>query len=83
MLKKLMLALPVVAMMSGAALGADDYPDRSIRFIIGFGAGGNADTVARIVAEPMTQDLGQPVVVESKPGAGGNVASDFVSKSDP
>tara|TARA_R110000751_G_scaffold107645_10_gene204112 strand:- start:1183 stop:2145 length:963 start_codon:yes stop_codon:yes gene_type:complete len=83
MLKKLMLALPVVAMMSGAALGADDYPDRSIRFIIGFGAGGNADTVARIVAEPMSKDLGQPVVVESKPGAGGNVASDFVSKSDP
>lgn len=83
MLKKLMLALPVVTMMSGAALAADTFPDRSIRFIIGFGAGGNADTVARLLAEPMTQDLGQPVVVESKPGAGGNVASDFVSKSDP
>lgn len=83
MLKKLMLALPVVAMMSGAAFAADTYPDRSIRFIIGFGAGGNADTVARLLAEPMTKDLGQPVVVESKPGAGGNVASDFVSKSDP
>ncbi|MEJ8476127.1 Bug family tripartite tricarboxylate transporter substrate binding protein [Roseibium algae] len=83
MLKKLMLALPVVTLMSGAAMAGDDYPDRSIRFIIGFGAGGNADTVARILAEPMTQDLGQPVVVESKPGAGGNVASDFVSKSDP
>lgn len=83
MLKKLMLALPVVAMLSGAAFAADTYPDRSIRFIIGFGAGGNADTVARLLAEPMTKDLGQPVVVESKPGAGGNVASDFVSKSDP
>ncbi|MEP3047263.1 MAG: tripartite tricarboxylate transporter substrate binding protein [Roseibium sp.] len=83
MLKKLMRALPVVAMMSGTALAADEYPDRSIRFMIGFGAGGNADTVARLLAEPMTKDLGQPVVVESKPGAGGNVASDFVSKSDP
>lgn len=83
MLKKLILALPVVAMMSGVALAAETYPDRPIRFIIGFGAGGNADTVARLLAEPMTKDLGQPVVVESKPGAGGNVASDFVSKSDP
>ncbi len=83
MLKKLMLALPVVAMMSGTAFAADAYPERSIRFIIGFGAGGNADTVARLLAEPMSKDLGQPVVVESKPGAGGNVASDFVSKSDP
>jgi tripartite-type tricarboxylate transporter receptor subunit TctC len=83
MLKKLFMALPVAAMISGSAMAADNYPDRSIRFIIGFGAGGNADTVARLVAEPMSKDLGQPVVVESKPGAGGNVASDFVSKSDP
>ena len=83
MFKKLILAIPIAAMMSSAAFAAEDYPSRAIRFIIGFGAGGNADTVARIVAEPMTKDLGQPVVVESKPGAGGNVASDFVSKSDP
>ncbi|QKV20166.1 Bug family tripartite tricarboxylate transporter substrate binding protein [Oricola thermophila] len=82
MLKKLLLALSVVGLAAGTAQ-ADDYPSRSIRFIIGFGAGGNADTVARILAEPMTKSLGQPVVVESKPGAGGNVASDFVSKSDP
>jgi len=83
MFKKIVMAAPILAMMAGTAFAQDDYPSRSIRFIIGFGAGGNADTVARIIGEDMTKTLGQPVVVESKPGAGGNVASDFVSKSDP
>ncbi|MBS3848825.1 tripartite tricarboxylate transporter substrate binding protein [Devosia sp. BSSL-BM10] len=83
MFKKLVMAAPILAMMAGTAFAQDDYPSRSIRFIIGFGAGGNADTVARIIGEDMSKTLGQPVVVESKPGAGGNVASDFVSKAEP
>src|SRR5947209_1465302 len=49
----------------------------------GFAAGGNADIVARIVASEMSQGLGQQVVVEAKPGAGGNIASAFVAKSRP
>lgn len=82
MFKTLMMALPAMAIMAGAA-AAEDYPTRSIRLVHGFAAGGNADTVARILADEMTRGLGQPVVVEAKPGAGGNVGSDYVSKADP
>ncbi len=82
MFKTLMMALPAMAIMAGTA-AAEDYPTRSIRLVHGFAAGGNADTVARILADEMTRGLGQPVVVEAKPGAGGNVGSDYVSKADP
>lgn len=82
MFKTLMMALPAMAIMAGAA-AAEDYPTRSIRLVHGFAAGGNADTVARILADEMSRGLGQPVVVEPKPGAGGNVGSDYVSKADP
>ncbi|RPE62947.1 tripartite-type tricarboxylate transporter receptor subunit TctC [Pacificibacter maritimus] len=79
---KLRIALPILAALAAPVFAAD-YPEKTIRLYHGFGPGGNADTVARIVAEEMSQGLGQPVVVESKPGAGGTVASDFISKADP
>jgi len=78
-----MIAAPLIATLAGASWAADDYPNRSIRLVHGFGAGGNADTVSRIIADEMSRGLGQPVVVESKPGGGGTVGSDYVSKSDP
>lgn len=62
---------------------AQNYPNRPITLIHGFGAGGNADVIARIVASGMTERLGQPVVVEPRTGAGGNVAADRVAKSAP
>lgn len=82
MFRKFIATLPLVALLA-APLHASGYPEKSVRIVHGFGPGGNADTVARIVAEEMSKGLGQPVVVESKPGAGGTVASDFVSKADP
>lgn len=82
MLKKLIMMLPAAAMTVGVAM-AEDYPTRSISLVHGFAAGGNADVVARIVANEMSRGFGKPVVVEAKPGAGGNVASGYVSKSDP
>jgi len=60
---------------------AQAYPDKPIRVLHGFAAGGNADTVARIVATEMAKHLGQPLVVEPKPGAGGTLAADAVAKS--
>jgi tripartite-type tricarboxylate transporter receptor subunit TctC len=69
-----------------AAMGApaqDGYPNRSILLVQGFGAGGNGDTIARIVAEPLPTRLGQPVVVEGRTGAGGNNASAFVARAAP
>ena len=82
MFKKLLIALPLAAALALPA-AAQEFPDRALRIVHGFGAGGNADTVSRIMAEEMSKILGQPVVVESRPGAGGTVASGYVSKEDP
>jgi tripartite-type tricarboxylate transporter receptor subunit TctC len=82
MFRKLLTALPLAAALALPA-GAQEFPDRALRIVHGFGAGGNADTVSRIMAEEMSKTLGQPVVVESRPGAGGTVASGYVSKEDP
>jgi tripartite-type tricarboxylate transporter receptor subunit TctC len=60
---------------------ADDYPSRPLKMIQGFPAGGNADNVARVLAQEMSKGLGQPVVVESKPGAGGTVGAALVAKA--
>jgi tripartite-type tricarboxylate transporter receptor subunit TctC len=57
------------------------YPDHPITLIHGFGAGGNSDTISRTIGEPLSQRLGQPVIVEARAGAGGNIASDRIAKS--
>ncbi len=59
------------------------FPSRPIQLIHGFGAGGNADVVARLVAQKLQESLRQPVVVEIKSGAGGSIASNFVAKAVP
>src|SRR5262245_53787228 len=61
------------AVVPGRARAAG-WPDHPITLEHGFGAGGNADVIARVVAEQFSQRLGQPVVVEPKPGAGGRIA---------
>src|SRR4051794_11420189 len=60
-----------------------EYPERTIRLIHGFAAGGPADSVSRIVAEALSGQLKEPVVVEPKPGAGGNIGADAVAKAAP
>jgi tripartite-type tricarboxylate transporter receptor subunit TctC len=60
---------------------AQDWPKQPIRIVVGFGAGGGTDIAARIVAEPLSKMLGQPVVVENRPGGGGNTAAEAVAKS--
>jgi tripartite-type tricarboxylate transporter receptor subunit TctC len=62
---------------------AQSYPDRPVRVLHGFAAGGNADAVARLVAAELQKQLGQPFLVEPKPGAGGTLAADTVAKSKP
>jgi tripartite-type tricarboxylate transporter receptor subunit TctC len=59
------------------------YPDRFVRFVVPFAAGGNADTVARLVAAAMTETLGQAVVVDNRPGAGGTLGAEVVARSAP
>jgi len=58
-------------------------PSRPIRLVVGFTPAGTTDIAARILAEPLAQRLGQPVIVENRPGAGGNVGADVVAKGEP
>ena len=76
-----LVACAALLLCSAAPAQADTYPDKPIRVLHGFAAGGNADTVARIVANEMAKPLGQALVVEPKPGAGGTLAADVVAKA--
>ena len=62
---------------------AQPYPSRPIRIIAPFPAGGLVDVLARAVGEELAKTLGQPVIVENKPGAGGNIGADVVAKAEP
>jgi tripartite-type tricarboxylate transporter receptor subunit TctC len=76
------LAACVAALLAGTSRAAD-YPDKPIRLISAYTPGGGNDISARILAEGLSARLGQPVVVENKPGAGGLIGSDYVAKSAP
>ena len=65
------------------AYASDAFPNKPIRFIVPYAAGGATDTTARLVSKELTAILGQPVVVENKAGAGGNIGTDYVAKSSP
>jgi tripartite-type tricarboxylate transporter receptor subunit TctC len=60
---------------------AQDYPTQNIRLIISFGAGGGSDVIGRIIAQRLQEKLGQPVVVENRPGAGGMIGNEAVANS--
>ena len=79
----LFFAAIVVLSLSIPALRAEDYPARPIKLVVGAPAGGTTDTIARFIAEPMAAALKQPVLVENRPGAGGNLAAAAVAKSPP
>ena len=84
--KRTLIRLALAAAASGL-LGtghtahAENYPARPIKFVVGFPPGGSTDLVTRIVAAQMALELKQPVIVENKPGAGGNIASQFVANA--
>ena len=75
-------AFAILTILAGPALG-QEWPTKPIRMINGFAAGGNADVVARIVAQPLGERLGQPIVVEAKPGAGTLIANAYVAGAEP
>jgi len=76
------IAAILFTVLAGQAV-AQDWPQRPLRMLVGFGAGGGTDILARIVAPTMGTALGQPVVIENRPGAGGSIAANQVAKSAP
>jgi len=75
--------LGLLAALPLPALAQTPWPSRPIRIIVPFGLGGAADVAARFIAEPLSQALGVPVVIENKPGAGGVIGTDIAAKSAP
>lgn len=80
-LGRALLAGAALALLGGQALAQASFPGKPITLVQGFNAGGNADVIARIVATALARELGQPVNVEPRPGAGGNLASGQVARA--
>jgi tripartite-type tricarboxylate transporter receptor subunit TctC len=76
------LAAVLLAASSTIAL-AQDWPTRPLRVVVPFPAGGSADTQTRVIADELSKALGQPVVIENKPGAGGNIGASEAARSQP
>lgn len=77
----LLFLLTCASALAGPTLAADAYPSRPIRLVIGFPAGGGADNVARMYGDALSKELGQPVIVDNKPGAGTTIAAETVAKA--
>ena len=75
------LAWLLVAVASTAGAQAQKYPDKLVRIVVPYPAGGGSDTMARLVAQRLTEMWGQPVIVENKPGASGNIGLEGVARS--
>lgn len=83
---KILRAFALIGVMTALvhpAVQADVYPDRPLKLIIPFSPGGSTDTFGRFVANGLSNELGQSVVSENKPGAGGNIGADMAAKSKP
>lgn len=81
--RKALLACAVATAFALPAVAQAAYPDRPVRIIVGFSAGGSTDVVARIIAKQLTEQLGQSFVIENRPGAGSNIAAEQVVRADP
>src|ERR1044072_7370578 len=76
-------ALAASTVVIGTEVRAEAYPTRPIRLVVGYAAGGANDIIARLVGQSLSERLGQPVIVENRPGAASNVATESVIRSKP
>ncbi len=82
--KTLLGGMAALAMcLTGAARAADNWPQKPITLIVPWAAGGSTDILARVLSEHLTRSLGQPVIVDNKPGASGNIGSAMVARAGP
>jgi tripartite-type tricarboxylate transporter receptor subunit TctC len=79
--RRLFLAGLSVSALSAPSFAADDYPNRPIRLVVPYAPGGSTDTIARIVGQQVAKTIGQPVVIENKPGAASAVGALFVARA--
>jgi tripartite-type tricarboxylate transporter receptor subunit TctC len=77
------LALGLGAILSPTSFAQSNYPAKPINFIVPYGAGGGADSRSRQIAQKMSVILKQPIIVDNKPGAGGNIGTEFISRAAP
>jgi tripartite-type tricarboxylate transporter receptor subunit TctC len=77
------LASALVMVLTASSVHAQDYPNRPIRVIVPFSPGGSVDVLARLLGSKLSDQLGQPIIVENRPGAGGTLAADQVAKAAP
>ncbi len=77
------LALALFASAVAGPAPAQDYPNKPIRFIVPYPPGGGTDVIARILQEPVAAELGQPIIIDNKGGAAGNIGTDLAAKSPP
>ena len=82
MTKRRHLLLAPAALLAAPALAQGSFPNRPIRLVVAFPAGGPTDVLARVIGERMAAELGQPVVIENRGGANGNIAAEAVGKMD-
>lgn len=82
-LRRVVAGMVAAASMLAAPLALAAYPEKPIRMVVGFSAGGTTDVVARILGKEIGDALGQPVVVENRPGAGSNIAAEMVARAEP
>jgi tripartite-type tricarboxylate transporter receptor subunit TctC len=78
-----LLGAVLVAALVAAPVAAADYPERPVRLVVPFPAGGGADTLARIIMPKVGEALGTTIVIENKPGAGGNIGAEYVAHAAP
>src|SRR5690349_2627312 len=76
------LAAAVLSALLATGAAAQDFPNRPIRIIVPFGPGGGGDIVGRIFGQVLQDKLGQPVVIENKPGAAGTLGNEMVARAD-
>src|SRR6195952_1452890 len=77
------LAVALATLLAPAAQAETPWPTKPIKMLVGFAAGGSTDVTARLIAQALSERLGQPVIIENRAGAGGNIAADAAAKADP
>jgi len=75
--------LALILFTSATAFAQSDYPNKPVRLVVGFAAGGISDVLGRAIVIPLSKNMGQQVIVENKPGAGTTIAGDFTARSAP